>query len=108
MQSEMKDKEEENNALQREMSAARQKQEEATQALVAATTTPSHHHLNDHDQDEQDDDNMVRNRHPFSKAWQYHIQTVFQPCMWFIEEPSQFSVGQTARSLSIHGPNDEV
>ena len=37
-------------------------------------------------------------RHHFSKAWQYHIQTVIQPCMWFMEEPTQFSVGQTALS----------
>ena len=36
-------------------------------------------------------------RHPFSKAWQYHIQTVIQPCMWFMEELSQFSMGQTAQ-----------
>ena len=39
-------------------------------------------------------------RHPFSKACQYHIQTVFQPWKWFMEEPSQFSVGQTAQSLT--------
>ena len=29
-------------------------------------------------------------RHPFSKAWQHHIQTVILPCMWFRKEPSQF------------------
>ena len=23
-----------------------------------------------------------------------------QPCMWYMEEPSQFSVGQTAQSLN--------
>ena len=39
-------------------------------------------------------------RHPFSKACLQHSQTVIQPCMWFMEEPSQFSVGQTAQSLT--------
>ena len=39
-------------------------------------------------------------RHPFSKAHLQHSQTVIQPCMWFMEEPSQFPVGQTAPSLT--------
>ena len=39
-------------------------------------------------------------RHRRSKAYQYHIQTVILPCKWFVEEPSQFSVGQTAQSLT--------
>ena len=43
----------------------------------------------------------VGHRHPFSKAWQYHSQTVIQPCMWFTEEPAgQFLNGQTAQSLT--------
>ena len=28
------------------------------------------------------------------------IQTVIQPCVWFMEEPSQFPVGQTVQSLT--------
>ena len=39
-------------------------------------------------------------RHLFSKAWHQHPQTVIQPSMWFMGEPSQFSVGQTAQSLT--------
>ena len=39
-------------------------------------------------------------RHPFPKACLQHSQTVIQPCMWFMEEPSQFSAGQTAQSLT--------
>ena len=39
-------------------------------------------------------------RHPFSKACLQHYQTVIQPCMWFMEEPGQFTVGQTAQSLT--------
>ena len=39
-------------------------------------------------------------RPPFSKARPKNSQTVIQPCMWFMEEPSQFSVGQTAQSLT--------
>ena len=42
----------------------------------------------------------ARIRHLFSKACLQHSQTVIQPCMWFIEEPSQFSMGQTAQSLT--------
>ena len=42
-------------------------------------------------------------RHPFSEACLQHYQTVIQPCVWFMEEPSQFSVGQTAQSLFHHG-----
>ena len=42
----------------------------------------------------------VANRYPFSKACLQHPQTVIQPGMWFMEEPSQFSVGQTAQSLT--------
>ena len=38
--------------------------------------------------------------HPLSKACLQHYQTVIQSCMWFMEEPSQFSVGQTAQTLS--------
>ena len=39
-------------------------------------------------------------RHPFSKACLQHYQTVVQTCMWIMEEPSQFAVGQTAQSLT--------
>ena len=39
-------------------------------------------------------------RHHFSKACLQHSQTVFQPCMWFMEELSQFSVGTTAQRLT--------
>ena len=39
-------------------------------------------------------------RHPFSKACLQHFQTIIQPCMWFMEKPSQFSVGQTSQSLT--------
>ena len=39
-------------------------------------------------------------RHPFSTACLHRYQTVIQPCMWFMEEPSQFSVGQTQHSLT--------
>ena len=42
----------------------------------------------------------ARHRHSFSKACWQHSQTVIQPCMWFMEEPSQFSGGQTAQSLT--------
>ena len=42
----------------------------------------------------------LRFRHPFSKACLQHSQTVIQPCVWFMEQPSQFSVGQTAQSLN--------
>ena len=41
-------------------------------------------------------------RHPFYKAWQHHIQRVFEPCIMFMEEPSQFSVGQTAQILTCY------
>ena len=41
-------------------------------------------------------------RHPFSKACLQHSLTVIQPCMWFMEEPSQFSVGQTAQNLTCY------
>ena len=41
-----------------------------------------------------------RARHLFSKAWQWHSQTFTQPCMWFMEEQCQFSLGQTAQSLT--------
>ena len=34
---------------------------------------------------------IALNRHPLSKACLQHDQTVIQPCMWFMEEPSQFS-----------------
>ena len=36
----------------------------------------------------------------FSKACLQHSQTVTQPCMWLMEELSQFSIGQTAQSLT--------
>ena len=39
-------------------------------------------------------------RHSFSKACLQHSQTIIQPCMWFMEEPIQFPVGQTAQSLT--------
>ena len=39
-------------------------------------------------------------RYPFSNAFLQHSEKVIQPCMWFVEEPSQFSVGQTAQSLT--------
>ena len=39
-------------------------------------------------------------RHPFFKACQKNSQTVIQLCMWFMEEPSQFYVGQTTQSLT--------
>ena len=35
-----------------------------------------------------------------SKAREWDSLTVDQPCIWFLEEPSQFSMGQTAQSLS--------
>ena len=43
-------------------------------------------------------------RHPFSKACVQNYQTVIQPCIWFMEKPSQFSLGQIAQSLtcSLH------
>ena len=41
-------------------------------------------------------------RHPFSKACLQHSQTVTQPCTWFMEEPCQFSVCQTALSLTCY------
>ena len=40
-------------------------------------------------------------RHPFSKLCLQHSLPVNQPCMWFMEEPSQFSLGQTAQSLTV-------
>ena len=39
----------------------------------------------------------LQDRHPFSEAFLQHIQTA---CMWFTEEPSQFSMGQTAQGLT--------
>ena len=39
-------------------------------------------------------------RHPLSHASLQHSQSVIQPCMWFIEEPSQFSAGQTAQTIT--------
>ena len=42
----------------------------------------------------------VTARHPFYKACLQHSQTVLQLCMWFMEDPCQFSVGQTAQSLT--------
>ena len=41
-----------------------------------------------------------RGRHSFSEVCLQHTQTVIQPCMWFMEEPSQFSFGQTPQSLT--------
>ena len=41
-------------------------------------------------------------RHPFSKACLQHSRTIIQPCMWFMEEPIQFPVGQTAQSLTCN------
>ena len=35
-----------------------------------------------------------------SKAREWDSWTVVQPCIWFKEEPSQFSIGQTAQSLT--------
>ena len=43
---------------------------------------------------------IVRLRPPFSKVRQQDSQTVIQPFMCFLEESSQFSVGQTAQSLT--------
>ena len=40
-------------------------------------------------------------RPPFSKADMQHSQTVVQTCILFMEEPNQFSVGQTAQSLTF-------
>ena len=37
---------------------------------------------------------------PFSRHGCSIFKTILQPCMWFIEEPRQFSVGQTAQSLT--------
>ena len=42
----------------------------------------------------------VQVRYPFSKARQYHSQTAIQTCMWYVEQPSLFSVGQTALSIT--------
>ena len=45
----------------------------------------------------------------FSLACMKHSQTVIQPCMWFMEEPSQFSVGQTAEpNLFHHGETNHI
>ena len=41
---------------------------------------------------------IIQKRRPFSKARLQHSQTVIQPCKWFMEEPSQFSIGETAQS----------
>ena len=41
-----------------------------------------------------------RNRGPCSKAREYDSWTVVQPCMWLKEEPNQFSMGQTAQSVT--------
>ena len=43
---------------------------------------------------------MELGRHPCSNAGEYDSRTVVQPCIWFKEEPSQFSMGQTAQSLT--------
>ena len=37
-------------------------------------------------------------RHPLSKACLQHSQTVIKLCMWFMKEPSQYSVGQTCQT----------
>ena len=42
----------------------------------------------------------LSSRGPCSKAWEYDSRTVVQPCIWFKKEPSQFSVGQLAQSLT--------
>ena len=39
---------------------------------------------------------------PFSKAWLQHAQTVSLSCMWFMEEPSQLSMGQMAETNLFH------
>ena len=39
-------------------------------------------------------------RQPSSKACLHHSQMVIQPCMWFMEEPRQSPVGQTAQSIT--------
>ena len=39
-------------------------------------------------------------RYLFSKACLQHSQTVIQPCMWLMEETSQFSMGQAAQGLT--------
>ena len=44
------------------------------------------------------DDHLSRG--PCSKACLLHPQTVFKPCIWFKEEPSQLSMGQIAQSLT--------
>ena len=41
---------------------------------------------------------VILSRHPFSKACLQHSQTVIKPCMWFMEEESQFSMGQKHRA----------
>ena len=41
-------------------------------------------------------------RGPCSKARELDSRTVVQPCIWFKEEPSQFSMGQTAQSLTCY------
>ena len=38
-------------------------------------------------------------RDPCSKAQDYDSRTVDQPCIWFKEDPSQFSMGKTLQSL---------
>ena len=43
---------------------------------------------------------MIWLRGPCSKAGEWDSRTVVKPCMWFQEEPSQFSMGQTAKSLT--------
>ena len=39
-------------------------------------------------------------RDPCSKAREYYFRTEVQSCIWFKEEPSQFSMSQTAHSLT--------
>ena len=39
-------------------------------------------------------------RGPCSNAREYDSRTVVQPCIWFKDEPSQFSMGQTPHSLT--------
>ena len=41
---------------------------------------------------------QISSRGPRSKARELDSWTVVQPCIWFKEEPSQFSVSQTAQS----------
>ena len=39
-------------------------------------------------------------KHPIWQGWELYIQTVIQPCIWFMEDPSQFALGQTAKSVT--------